>query len=87
MPPALASVNDDQAPAVVSVKSFPEVSRMLTDHERRLRAAEEITKPVHRIWAALKWGWVPGAILFVTGAAPGSPLGRLLEWLTTQLPQ
>lgn len=86
MPPSVAFVNEDPAEAVVTVRSFPETSRMLTDHERRLRAAEAVTSPVHKIWRTLKWGWVPGAVLLVTGASPGSPLGRILAWLVSNVP-
>lgn len=72
---------------LISVKSFPEASRVLTDHERRLAAAEDVTSPIRKVWAAIKWGWVPGAVLLVTGASPASPLGRLVQWFTTELPQ
>jgi hypothetical protein len=68
---------------VVSVKSWPEASKVLTDHERRLTAAENVTSPIGKVWAALKWGWIPGAVLLVTGADPASPLGRFLSYLTT----
>lgn len=85
---SVALVNDDTAEGVeVTVRSFPEASRMFTHHENRLRSAEAVTRPVHKIWAALKWGWIPGAVLLITGASPGSPLGRLVQWFTTELPQ
>jgi hypothetical protein len=82
---------DDVQPVVV--KAWGDASSVLTDHARRLReheqrieASEIVTAPIRKVWAAIKWGWIPGAILLISGASPSSPLGQLMNWLTTGAP-
>lgn len=85
-------MEDIQPP--VRVKNWAEASEVLTHHrrtldrhEQRIEASELVTSPIRKVWTAMKWGWVPGAVLLVSGASPNSPLGQLVQWLINDLPK
>jgi hypothetical protein len=87
------TVIEDDLPTI-RVKTWGEASdvlthhrRMIEQHEQRIEASELVTSPIRKVWAAIKWGWVPGAVLLITGASPNSPLGQLVQWLINDLPK
>lgn len=81
------ALNDDNAGDEIVVRNWTEASRMFTLMNRRLTAAEAVTRPVHKIWASVKWGGLAAGAALLMGASPASPLGRLVAWFTTDFPQ
>lgn len=71
----------------IAVKNWAEVSRVLTNMQRRLRDAEAVTTPVRKIWASMKWGGFVALLGIILGASPQSPLGQFFVWITTDVPQ
>jgi hypothetical protein len=82
----MGSDADDDFEDEIRVRNWLEASRMFTLLDRRIRAAEAVTKPIGKIWQSVKWGGLIGGAGIILGASPNSPLGKFFIWLTTAVP-